>query len=61
MLFLKKKVSVYVLKLYDKKPLVLGAKEGLALLNGTQFMCAFAIDQLNPINYGTIGTKLLYL
>jgi histidine ammonia-lyase len=29
-----------VLKLYNLSPLVLGAKEGLALLNGTQFMSA---------------------
>ena len=33
-----------VLDSYNLKPLNLGAKEGLALLNGTQFMCAYAIE-----------------
>lgn len=32
-----------VLKKYDLKPLTLGPKEGLALINGTQFMAALAI------------------
>ena len=36
-----------VFKEFNIQPLVLGAKEGLALLNGTQFMCAFAIDCIN--------------
>ena len=50
-IFKEKRVScISVLKLYDKKPLVLGAKEGLALLNGTQFMCAFAIDSIIKSN-----------
>ena len=36
-----------VFKQFNIQPLVLGAKEGLALLNGTQFTCAFAIDCIN--------------
>jgi histidine ammonia-lyase len=35
--------SLEVLQKYDLSPLELGAKEGLALLNGTQFMSAHAI------------------
>ncbi|MBD3194455.1 MAG: histidine ammonia-lyase [Candidatus Lokiarchaeota archaeon] len=35
--------SIKVLEKHDKKPLKLHAKEGLALINGTQFICAFAI------------------
>ena len=35
--------SIDVLKENNIKPLSLGAKEGLALINGTQFMCAFAV------------------
>jgi len=35
--------SSEILKKYNWEPLVLGAKEGLALLNGTQFMSAYGI------------------
>ncbi len=37
----ERKSSAEVLKSFDLKPLELGAKEGLALLNGTQFMSAY--------------------
>ena len=37
----KKVASSEVLKHFDWKPIVLQSKEGLALLNGTQFMSAY--------------------
>lgn len=33
-----------VLKKFGKKPLILGPKEGLALINGTQFIAAFCVQ-----------------
>ena len=39
-------------------PLKLGAKEGLALLNGTQFMCAYGIHiLLNAMKWTTLANK----
>ncbi|HTO16009.1 MAG TPA: histidine ammonia-lyase [Edaphocola sp.] len=39
----EKKDSLEVLKSYNLEPLTLKAKEGLALLNGTQFMSSYAV------------------
>jgi len=39
-----------VLNLHGLKPLVLGPKEGLALINGTQFILAFAIKAVQRLN-----------
>jgi histidine ammonia-lyase len=39
-----------VLNLHDLQPLVLGPKEGLALINGTQFILAFAIKAVQRLN-----------
>ncbi len=38
--------SLQVLKEYDLEPLQLGPKEGLALINGTQFIAAFGVKVL---------------
>ena len=38
-----KKAAIEVLREYDMKPLQLEAKEGLALINGTQFMSALGV------------------
>ncbi|MCL2413458.1 MAG: aromatic amino acid ammonia-lyase, partial [Bacteroidales bacterium] len=38
--------STYVLEALDWKPIELKSKEGLALLNGTQFMSAYAVHAL---------------
>jgi histidine ammonia-lyase len=42
--------TVPVLKTYNMKPLKLGPKEGLALINGTQFIGAFAIKALERMH-----------
>lgn len=39
----EQKQSIDVLKAYNLEPLTLKAKEGLALLNGTQFMSSYAV------------------
>jgi len=39
-----------VLAAHDIKPLVLGPKEGLALINGTQFILAFAVKAVQRLN-----------
>ncbi|MES2267619.1 MAG: histidine ammonia-lyase [Bacteroidota bacterium] len=39
-----------VLKQHNLQPLVLGPKEGLALINGTQFILAFAIKAVERLN-----------
>lgn len=39
-----------VLEIYGLKPVVLGPKEGLALINGTQFILAFAVKALQRLN-----------
>lgn len=51
----ERKASEIVLKQYGWEPIVLKAKEGLALLNGTQFMSAYGINILLR------GYKLSYL
>jgi len=42
----KRRLAAEVLKEYDWKPIVLQSKEGLALLNGTQFMSAHGVLSL---------------
>jgi histidine ammonia-lyase len=39
-----------ILKKHNLQPLVLGPKEGLALINGTQFILAFAIKAVERLN-----------
>jgi histidine ammonia-lyase len=39
-----------ILKSHGLKPLVLGPKEGLALINGTQFILAFAVKAVQRLN-----------
>jgi histidine ammonia-lyase len=39
-----------ILKQHNLQPLVLGPKEGLALINGTQFILAFAIKAVERLN-----------
>lgn len=39
-----------MLEQYDLKPIVLGPKEGLALINGTQFILAFAVKAVQRLN-----------
>ncbi len=41
---------VDVLKQFGKKPIQLGPKEGLALINGTQFILAFAVKAVQRMN-----------
>ena len=43
--------SKTVLKQHKLKPLVLNAKEGLALINGTQFILAHAIKAISKLDY----------
>jgi histidine ammonia-lyase len=43
--------SVSVLQEYGLKPLQLGPKEGLALINGTQFILAYAVANLQRMHY----------
>ena len=43
--------SAEVLEQLNLSPLVLGAKEGLALLNGTQFMSSYAAYILHQLNH----------
>ncbi|HEU4904192.1 MAG TPA: histidine ammonia-lyase [Flavisolibacter sp.] len=40
-----------VFKTFDLKPVSLGPKEGLALINGTQFILAFAIKAVEKMHY----------
>jgi len=40
-----------MLKINKLKPLTLGAKEGLALINGTQFILAHSLQSLQKFNY----------
>ncbi|MDR2840261.1 MAG: histidine ammonia-lyase [Paludibacter sp.] len=42
--------SAEVLQLFGLQPVALGAKEGLALINGTQFMCAHAVVLLEKLH-----------
>jgi histidine ammonia-lyase len=46
----KKVHSSVVLKQFDWQPIVLQSKEGLALLNGTQFMSAYGAHILMKVN-----------
>jgi histidine ammonia-lyase len=39
-----------ILKSHGLKPLILGPKEGLALINGTQFILAFAVKAVQRLN-----------
>jgi len=55
----KKYASAEVLKHYDLEPLQLHAKEGLALLNGTQFMSAYAVWSL--INAEALQTQAIII
>jgi histidine ammonia-lyase len=50
--------SSVVLKQFDWQPIVLQSKEGLALLNGTQFMSAHILMKVNKFSYlaDLIGT-----
>jgi histidine ammonia-lyase len=41
--------ALSVLKKYDQKPMELGPKEGLALINGTQFILAFAVKAVERL------------
>tara|TARA_B100001758_G_scaffold246236_1_gene260841 strand:+ start:194 stop:1693 length:1500 start_codon:yes stop_codon:yes gene_type:complete len=47
----KKSKALEILKKYGLKPLDLHAKEGLALINGTQFILAHAIKAISKLNY----------
>jgi histidine ammonia-lyase len=50
------------LQLLNWQPLLLGAKEGLALLNGTQFMCAYSVyilQQSKQIMHAALHTAAL--
>ncbi len=40
-----------VLKAFDLEPLQLGPKEGLALINGTQFILSFAVKAVQRLHY----------
>lgn len=42
--------AMELLKKHDLEPLVLGPKEGLALINGTQFILAFAVKAVQRLN-----------
>ena len=42
--------AIDVLNKYNIQPLVLGPKEGLALINGTQFILAFAVKAVQRLN-----------
>lgn len=42
--------SATVLKKHNLQPLILGPKEGLALINGTQFILAFAVKAVQRLN-----------
>ncbi|MDC1226308.1 histidine ammonia-lyase [Algibacter sp.] len=44
-------IAIKVLEDYDLKPIQLKAKEGLALINGTQFILAHAITGLKKMEY----------
>jgi histidine ammonia-lyase len=46
----RKRPAAEVLKQHDLLPLVLGPKEGLALINGTQFILAFAVKAVQRLN-----------
>ena len=46
----KKLPAAQVLAAYGLKPLVLGPKEGLALINGTQFILAFALKAVQRLS-----------
>jgi histidine ammonia-lyase len=47
----KKVPAATVLSKHGMKPLELGPKEGLALINGTQFILAFAVSALQRLHY----------
>jgi len=44
------KATKEVLEMFGKLPIILGPKEGLALINGTQFMCAHAVKAVTEMN-----------
>jgi len=46
----ERKPTAQVLQKYNLAPLVLGPKEGLALINGTQFILAFAIKAVERLD-----------
>jgi histidine ammonia-lyase len=48
-----------VLQWHNLQPLVLGPKEGLALINGTQFILAFAIKAVQRLNDGLNRADLI--
>lgn len=45
----KRSSSQEILKKFDLKPVQLGAKEGLALINGTQFILAYAVKAVQRL------------
>lgn len=47
----KRSPSRKVLEQYGLDPIVLGPKEGLALINGTQFILAFAVKAVQRLHY----------
>src|ERR1700722_16888734 len=47
----KRRVTREVLQEYGMSPIVLGPKEGLALINGTQFILAFAVKAVQRLFY----------
>jgi histidine ammonia-lyase len=46
-----KTAAVQVLEQYHLEPIVLGPKEGLALINGTQFILAFAVKAIQRLSH----------
>jgi histidine ammonia-lyase len=47
----ERKPAREVLASYDKQPIQLGPKEGLALINGTQFILSFAVKAVQRLHY----------
>ncbi len=47
----KRKATRLVLEEYGLSPILLGPKEGLALINGTQFILAFAVKAVQRLHY----------
>lgn len=45
----ERKASAKVLEIFGLQPIVLGPKEGLALINGTQFILAFAVKAVQRL------------
>src|SRR6185312_8158138 len=47
----QRKATRHVLESFGLSPLTLGPKEGLALINGTQFILAFAVKAVERLHY----------